>query len=102
MILPASSGTPITPVEPIITWPLVQPSWAAVLAAQSSTAISPFLPVKALALPALTSSARADPQPCFSCLRHQSTGAEGALEVVNIPATDVPFSNVINNRSSRP
>ncbi len=44
------------------------------------TASRPFFPVKALALPELTTSARAFPD--FNFSRHHSTGAEGHLERV--------------------
>ncbi len=56
-----------------------------------------FWPVKALALPELTSSARALPPPRFC--RHQSTAAEGHLERVSTPATTVP-SSIETSRTS--
>ena len=62
------------------------------ISAVSFTAWAPVRPVKALALPELTTSARAVPR--SSCLRHQSTAAEGHFERVNTPATAVPFGSV--------
>ena len=35
-------------------------------------------------------------------VRHQSTGADGALERVRTPATEVPGSNTASSRSGRP
>jgi len=55
--------------------PLGAPVAAAASFAESFTASLPVLPVKALALPELTSSARALPPSTRA--RHQSTGAEG-------------------------
>ena len=51
----------------------------------SFTASRPRLPVKALALPELTTSARA--MPCASRSRHQSTGADAVFDLVSTPAT---------------
>src|SRR4029450_5842314 len=71
--LVASSGSPITPVDARNTSAGLQPAaWAAMLAV-SLVAARPDLPVKALALPELTTSARAAPP--LRCARHQSTGA---------------------------
>ena len=50
-----------------------------------STASRPVLPVNALALPELTTSARALPP--LSLARHHSTGADGHFERVSTPAT---------------
>src|SRR5205807_3037317 len=72
--LRASSGSPITPVEARRTCCGRQPSAAAASSAVSLTACRPFLPVNALALPALTTSPRA--VPVGSLLRHHSTGAD--------------------------
>jgi hypothetical protein len=58
------------------------------------------LPVKALALPELTTSARALPP--FSRARHHSTGAEGHFDLVNTPATVVPLSISASSTSVRP
>ena len=68
--------------------------------AVSATASRPRRPVKALALPELTTSARAEPAPSAS--RHQSTGAEGQFERVNTPAGTVPASSPTNSTSVRP
>ena len=72
---------------------------AAILAA-SFTASAPTLPVKALALPELTSSARAFPLLSFA--RHQSTGAEGHFDFVKTPAAVVPLSIRASMTSVRP
>src|SRR5262245_53081426 len=63
-------------------------------------ASAPFLPVKALALPELTTSARA--LPLARLARHHSTGAELVLDLVSTPATVVPGSSTANIRSVRP
>jgi hypothetical protein len=62
-------------------------------------ASAPFLPVKAFALPELTTSAR--PLPFSRFLRHHSTGAEHVLERVSTPATTVPGSSTAIIRSVR-
>ena len=59
----------------------------------------PFLPVKALALPELTTSTRALPPARLA--RQKSTGADGHFERVKTPATSVPSSNTITSRSVR-
>ena len=59
--LVASSGSPITPVEARKTSPAWQPTAFAAIEAVSAVDCRPVLPVKALALPELTTSARADP-----------------------------------------
>src|SRR5580698_5782994 len=84
--LVASSGSPITPVEARnISWGL-QASALAAIEAVSVVACRPVLPVKALALPEFTTSARAKPPladflvdfladlPLASLARHHSTG----------------------------
>ena len=65
-----------------------------------ATAAAPTPPVKALALPELTTSARALPR--GRCARHQSTGAEGHFERVNTPATAAGSSNSAIITSVRP
>ncbi len=60
--LPASSGSPITPVEAMKISLSFAPVAAEASLAASFTASAPVLPVKALALPELTSSARALPR----------------------------------------
>ena len=57
--LAASSGSPITPVEARKTSAGLQPAALAAISAVSLVAARPLLPVKALALPELTTSARA-------------------------------------------
>ena len=59
--LVASSGSPITPVEARNTSLGLQPTALAAIDAVSAVACRPVLPVKALALPEFTTSARADP-----------------------------------------
>jgi hypothetical protein len=60
----------------------------------------PFLPVNALALPELTTRARAGPPARLD--RQKSTGADGHFEVVNTPATAAGRSNTISITSVRP
>ena len=95
-----SSGWPITPVEAMKTSLRGQPSAWATARVLSSTALSPSLPVKALALPALTMIARTLPRARF--LRHQSTGAEQVLERVSTPAMVAPAGTSASMTSSRP
>jgi hypothetical protein len=57
------------------------------------------LPVKALALPALMTTARA--RPALRFLTHQSTGAERDFEEVKQPATVVPGSTTASSTSGR-
>src|SRR5262249_16052754 len=83
-----SSGSPITPVDPTNTCERLHPADVAAMFAVSLVSWRPDLPVKALALPELTTSALA--APALSCARHQSTGAEGHFERVKTPATAVP------------
>ena len=68
--------------------------------AVNAAASRPVLPVKALALPELTTSARALPP--LSLARHHSTGADGHFERVKTPATVVPLSNSASSTSVRP
>src|SRR5262245_46338143 len=79
--------------------PGATPSALAAKSAETCTVCLPFMPVKALALPELTSSPRAVPP--FSTSRHQSTGADGHLDDVNTPATVVPSSNAASSTSVR-
>ena len=95
-----SSGSPITPVEAMNTSPGAHPMVLAAASATSSTASIPLWPVKALALPELTISARALPP--LSCWRHQSTGADGHFERVKTPATSAGESNTAIITSVRP
>src|ERR1700746_886107 len=98
--LVASSGSPITPVDARNTSDDLQPAALAAMSAVSLVATRPDLPVKALALPELTTSARA--APALRCARHQSTGADGHFDRVKTPATLVPCSNSANSTSVRP
>src|SRR3546814_2472338 len=84
-------GTPITPVEETNTSEGWQPRCPATRAAIASTAARPRLPVKALLLPAFTTSARALPSGRAS--RHHSTSGEGHLLWVVTPATPVSWSS---------
>src|SRR3984893_13128422 len=98
--LVASSGSAITPVDARNKSDDFQAAGLAAGAAVSLVATRPDLPVKALALPELTTSARA--APALRCARHQSTGADGHFDRVKTPATLVPCSNRANNTSVRP
>ena len=95
-----SSGSPITPVEAMKISFGVAPIVLAAASATSSTALIPAWPVKALALPELTISARALPP--LSWALHQSTGADGHFERVNTPATAAGSSNSAIITSVRP
>ena len=76
----SGSGWPITPVEATNTSSQSQPTCFAAATTVAATVFTPAWPVKALALPALTTTARA--RPWGSARRHQSTGAEGQRERV--------------------
>ena len=78
---------------------VLQPTAAAATLAVKAQASRPFLPVKALALPELTTSARA--RAPFSLARHHSTGADGHFERVKTPPTLVPSSNTTSSTSVR-
>ena len=95
----AGSGSPMTPVEARNTSAILQPAAAAASLAVKAQAARPFLPVKALALPELTTSARA--RAPLILARHHSTGADGHFERVNTPATLVPSSNTASMTSVR-
>src|SRR5258707_14803513 len=73
-ILAAGSGSPITPVEARKTSDGLQPTMAAAESATWRAPSKPALPVKALALPLLTTRARAAPGARLAL--HQSTRAE--------------------------
>ena len=96
----ASSGSPITPVEARNTSAGLQPATLAAISAVSLVAARPDLPVKALALPELTTSALA--RPLLIRSRHQSTAADGHFERVKTPDTAVPGSNSASRTSVRP
>ena len=95
----ASSGSPITPVEARNTSLGLHATALAAIEAVSVVACRPVLPVKALALPEFTTSARAPPRPSFA--RHHSTGADGHFDWVKTPATVVPLSITASNTSVR-
>ncbi|MHC2689084.1 cobalamin biosynthesis protein CbiG [Bradyrhizobium liaoningense] len=95
----ASSGSPITPVEARKISLSLHPTALAAIFAVSAVEARPVLPVKALALPELTTSARALPP--FSLARHHSTGAEGHFDLVKTPATAVPLSITASSTSVR-
>src|ERR1700743_94445 len=78
VIFVAGNGSPITPVEAMNTSDGRQPTMAAVDSAIWRAPSKPALPVKALALPLLTTRARAERAARFAL--HQSTGAEAVLE----------------------
>ena len=96
----ASSGSPITPVEARNTSPSPHPAAFAAARAVIAVVSRPLRPVNALALPELTTSARALPPGRFC--RQKSTGAEGHFDRVNTPAAVVPSSKAISIRSVRP
>src|SRR5258708_24327929 len=96
----AGSGSPITPVEARKTSPGWQPDACAASLAVIAVAARPLLPVNALALPELTTSARAFPALSFS--RHHSTGADGHFERVVTAATVVPSANKASSTAVRP
>src|SRR4029078_145994 len=91
---------PITPVEARNTSDGAQPIARAVISAVSRQASRPILPVNALALPELTTSARGLAP--FSLALHHSTGADGHLERVKTPAATVPGSSTASSTSVRP
>src|ERR1700690_2482162 len=95
----ASRGSPMTPVEARNTSLGRQPTTSATIAADSLVVSRPRFPVKALALPELTRSARALPD--LSAALHQSTGADGHFERVKTPATVVPLSKTASSTSRR-
>ena len=80
VILSSGRGTPIVPVEAMNTSLGLQPSFLAAAAAVRSTDFTPATPLKALALPELTTTRRALPP--FCALRHHSTGAAAVSERV--------------------
>ena len=78
-----------------------QPSSALTASATRRAACAPASPVKALAQPALTTSARASPRVWASAALHQSTGAEPTLFWVKTPAQAVPSAKRNSTRSGR-
>src|SRR5690606_37487243 len=79
--------------------PATQPRALAAISAVISTLWRPLMPVKALALPELTTSPRAVTAGRFA--RHQSTAADEHFERVSTPAAVVPSSNAISSTSVR-
>ena len=100
-IRPASSTTPITPVEASITWSAGTPRAAPAASAVRRAASAPGAPVKLLAQPALQTRARTRPPSASSAARHQSTGAEPTPCLVNTPAAVAPGSKAMSRRSGR-
>ena len=96
----ASSGSPMTPVEARKISAAVAPLARPAISAVSRVEATPVRPVKALALPELTTRSRALPPPRFA--RHQSTGAEGQRDRVKTPATAVPSGSTATVTSVRP
>ena len=96
----ASSGSPMTPVEARKISPAGAPLARPAISAVRAVEATPVRPVKALALPELTTSSRAFPPP--SLARHQSTGAEGQRDLVNTPATAVFSGMTATVTSVRP
>src|SRR5215213_6278589 len=90
----------MTPVEARNTSAGLHPAAVAASFAVKAVAARPVLPVNALALPELTTSARAFPP--LSLARHHSTGAEGHFDFVRTPATVVSLSNNASSTSVRP
>src|SRR5207344_2946315 len=90
---------PITPVEARKTSFGLQPIARAAICAVNLQASRPLRPVKALALPELTTSARV--LAIFRWAWHHSTGADAHFERVNTPATVVPGSNIASRTSVR-
>ena len=81
----------MTPVEARKTSPGLQCAAPAAISAVSLVAARPDLPVNALALPELTTSARALARPPLIRSRHQSTAADGHFERVKTPDTASAF-----------
>ena len=89
----------MTPVE---AWKISRGLHLRIFAAALATAVTvatPALPVKALALPALMTTARAVPPERLPT--HQSTGAERDFDRVKQPATVVPGSITASSTSGR-
>jgi hypothetical protein len=91
--------SPITPVEARKTCLGGQPTRSAAACAVATQATRPARPVKTLAFPALTTTARALAP--FSAARHQSTGAPGQRLRVKTPAAVVPGASSNITRSAR-
>ena len=96
-----SSGrvSPMTPVDARCTDAASTSKAAAIVSAVSLAEVAPAVPVNALALPLLHTTARAVPLGRIE--RLQSTGADGQSDLVKTPATVVPSSRSAVNRSAR-
>ena len=90
----------MVPVEAMKTSSGRQPAVRAAASTVRRTDSSPARPVKALALPELTTTSRPDPP--ASASRHHKTGAEAVEERVKTPAAVVPGAISASIRSSRP
>ena len=99
----AASGSvsPITPVDARYTRCGSTPRASPTSSAVSAAAVSPALPVNALALPLLHTTALAVRSPAARIVRHQSTGALGHRLLVNVAATVVPSASSARKRSAR-
>src|ERR1700730_12744399 len=96
----AGGGSPITPVEEMKISRGLQPKSCAATAAVRSQTSRPARPVNTLALPELTTIARAKPPGRQA--RHQSTGAPGVADCVNTPAIVVSGASSASIMSLRP
>ena len=97
--LVAGKGSPMTPVEASRISLVLHSAASAASFAVNAVAARPLRPVKALALPELTTRARALPDLSFS--RHQSTGADGHFDRVSTPAAVVPGASRASRTSVR-
>ena len=80
------SGVPMIPVEQTSTWLFATCSASPAAAAINCAFLYPGLPVPALALPELTTTAEAMPPLAFSVERSSSTGGAANLFWVNTAA----------------
>ena len=100
VIAPLMVEAPVALIKPellVVTVPSVPP--ARVI---DPALVSAVMPVKELAQPALTTSARRSRPPLPSRWRlHQSTGAEPTPWRVKTPAQVVPSANLIKSTSGR-
>ena len=94
------SGSMMTPVENGSTSCAAQATVPATAAQTVCASASPAAPVPALALPALTMSARIGERSA-RCWRQMLTGAAQKRFCVNTPATCVPGARLASSRSSR-
>src|SRR5262249_2923779 len=92
-------GSPITPVDARNTSRGRQPTAPAAASATWRAPSNPALPVNALALPLLTTRARAPAS--ASALLHHSTGADAVLDLVNTPAAWVFGASTARSTSVR-